>query len=342
VDRVFFFASSEKNANLQEMLMNRVMIRKVVVAVAWLMLCMGTYAQNEVVLHINHLINGEHIVIGDLYNVEGDQVRVDRLEYYLCEFVITHDGGQITELNDVYVLADVNDDGVYSLGEWDITNIEGIAFGAGVDSNHNVGIDPSTYPSGHPLAPQFPSMHWGWASGYRFLALEGFAGDNLNAQYQIHALGDNNFFLQNHDLNAEEADDVVTMYLNANYEGLFDGLPVSQGFIEHSSSGEATEAMQNMANLVFEAGTTMGSEELPVESTWTVYPNPSSDVVFVDAATSEAYRWQLINMQGQVVSEGVRQGRSALDVQSVRPGCYFLRLQTNRSASAETQRLFIR
>ena len=324
------------------MLMNRVMIRIVVVAVAWLMLCMGTYAQNEVVLHINHLINGEHIVIGDLYNVEGDQVRVDRLEYYLCEFVITHDGGQITELNDVYVLADVNDDGVYSLGEWDITNIEGIAFGAGVDSNHNVGIDPSTYPSGHPLAPQFPSMHWGWASGYRFLALEGFAGDNLNAQYQIHALGDNNFFLQNHDLNAEEADDVVTMYLNANYEGLFDGLPVSQGFIEHSSSGEATEAMQNMRNLVFEAGTTMGSEELPVESTWTVYPNPSSDVVFVDAATSEAYRWQLINMQGQVVSEGVRQGRSALDVQSVRPGCYFLRLQTNRSASAETQRLFIR
>ena len=322
--------------------MNRVMIRKVVVAVAWLMLCMGTYAQNEVVLHINHLINGEHIVIGDLYNVEGDQVRVDRLEYYLCEFVITHDGGQITELNDVYVLADVNDDGVYSLGEWDITNIEGIAFGAGVDSNHNVGIDPSTYPSGHPLAPQFPSMHWGWASGYRFLALEGFAGDNLNAQYQIHALGDNNFFLQNHEVSAADADGVVTVYLNANYEGLFDGLPVSQGFIEHSSSGEATEAMQNMRNLVFEAGTVMGSEELPVESTWTVYPNPSSDLVFIDAETSEAFRWQLINMQGQVAVGGIRQGRSALDVQSVRPGCYFLRLQSNESESAKTERLFIR
>jgi hypothetical protein len=318
------------------------MLRKLLVALNGIMLLMSARAQNQIELHVNHLINGEHIVIGDVYDVEGDQVMVDRLEYYLCEFVITHDGGQITELTDVYVLADVNDNGAYSLGEWDITNIEEISFGAGVDADHNVGIDPSTYPSGHPLAPQFPSMHWGWASGYRFLALEGFAGDNLNAQYQIHALGDNNFFLQDHGVSAAEEDGIVTVYLNANYEGLFEGLPVSQGFIEHSSSGEATDAMQNMRNLVFEAGTAMGSEELPVESTWTVYPNPSSAVVFVDAATSEAYRWQLINMQGQVVTEGIRQGRSALDVQSVRPGCYFLRLQTNGSESTQTKRLFIR
>lgn len=300
-------------------------------------------AQNELVLHLNHLINGDHIVIGELYEVEGEQVRVDRLEYYLCEFVITHDGGQVTELNDVYVLADVNDDGTYSLGEWDITNIEEISFGAGVDANHNVGIDPSTYPNGHPLAPQFPSMHWGWASGYRFLALEGFAGDNLNAQYQIHALGDNNFFLQNHEVSAAPEEGVSTIYLNANYEGLFDGLPVSQGFIEHSSSGEATEAMLNMRNLVFEAGSVMNVDLTgTAASAWSVFPNPASDVVFVDADATVANQWELINAIGQTVSGGVIQGRIALNVQSLPQGSYIVRLLTSDAQTVGVKRIFIR
>lgn len=305
-------------------------------------LLVSAQAQNEIVLHINHLINGDHLIIGELYEVEGEQVRVDRLEYYLCEFVITHDGGQVTELTDVYVLADVNDDGSYSLGEWDITNIEEISFGAGVDANHNVGIDPSTYPSGHPLAPQFPSMHWGWASGYRFLALEGFAGDNLNAQYQIHALGDNNFFLQNHGLSVASEEGIATIYLNANYEGLFDGLPVSQGFIEHSSSGEATEAMQNMRNLVFEAGSVMDLEQAaPLASGWTVFPNPASDVVFIDAQATEAHRWDVLNALGQTVMGGVIQGRTALNLQSIPSGSYVIRLQSNQAETIGVKRIII-
>ena len=62
-----------------------------------------TQAQNEIVFQVNHKMNGESFVLGQTYNVEGSQVRVDRLEYYLCDFVVTHDGGQETELTDVYV-----------------------------------------------------------------------------------------------------------------------------------------------------------------------------------------------------------------------------------------------
>ena len=320
------------------------MFKKITSIFIVLMSLVCAQAQNEIVLHVNHLINGEHIVIGDVYEVGGEAVRVDRLEYYLCEFVITHDGGQVTELTDVYVLADANDDGAYSLGEWDITNIEEISFGAGVDADHNVGIDPSTYPSGHPLAPQFPSMHWGWASGYRFLALEGFAGDNMNAQYQVHALGDNNFFIQNHGLSVAADEGNATVYINANYEGLFDGLPVSQGFIEHSSSGEATEAMQNMRNLVFEAGTVMDLPDLAETdaSIWKVFPNPASDVVFIAADAAEVQQWELMNLTGQTVKMGTVQGRTAFDVQSVPQGSYLLRLLTKEAQTAEVQRLIIR
>jgi hypothetical protein len=165
----------------------------------------------------------------------------------------------------------------------------------------------------------------------------------MNAQYQIHALGDNNFFLQNHGLSVAADEGIATVYINANYEGLFDGLPVSQGFIEHSSSGEATEAMQNMRNLVFEAGTVMDVDLAQADaSIWKVFPNPASDVVFIATDAAEVQQWELMNLTGQTVKMGTVQGRAAFDVQSVPQGSYLLRLLKKDAQTSEVQRLIIR
>ena len=75
----------------------------------------------------------------------------------MCDFVVTHDGGQETALTDKYILVNADDNEVHSLGEWDIQSVESVSFGIGVDAAHNVGIDPTTYPDGHPLAPQQPA-----------------------------------------------------------------------------------------------------------------------------------------------------------------------------------------
>lgn len=279
-------------------------------------------AQNEVVLQIHHLFNDEPLVVGQVYSVQDTEVRVDRLEYYLCDFVITHDGGQETALEEVYVLADVNDDGAYSLGEWDVDQVEGISFGVGVDADHNVGIDPSTYPGGHPLAPQMPSMHWGWASGYRFLALEGFAGTGLAAQYQVHALGDQNFHHQTHSLSASPSEGVVTMYLNANYEGAFTELPVSQGFIEHSSTAEAADAMDNMRDWVFEAGAPTSVAEAPLLGRDLVYPNPAADWLSVDLPEG-THPWVVYDVSGEQVMEGKATASQRISTKGLVPGVYF-------------------
>ena len=71
------------------------------------------------------------------------------------------------------------------LGSHDITTLESVRFGVG-RSEHNH-LDPSAYPGDHPLAPQLPSMHWGWASRYfhRF-GMEGWAGEGF-LKLQIHA-----------------------------------------------------------------------------------------------------------------------------------------------------------
>lgn len=282
-------------------------------------------AQTEVVLHVNHLINGTPLETGETHIVNGVEAKIDRLEYYLCDFVITHDGGQETPLTDVYILANIEDDGTYSLGIWEVETVEGLSFGVGVDADHNVGIDPSTYPGGHPLAPQFPSMHWGWAAGYRFLALEGFGGENLAAQFQVHALGDNNFFHQSHDLNIQAEEGSATLYLNANYENLFAELPLAQGFIEHSSSGEATTSMENMRDGVFEAGEALSIHESSLESSISVFPVPANNTLSFNAKRLESgQRWVIVNGQGQRVLGGLVQPRTEISIHGLSPGVHFL------------------
>ena len=114
-----------------------------------------------------------------------------------------------------------------------------------MDSEHNVALI-NDISLGHPLGPVHPSMHWGWAAGYRFLALEGYSGTNLDAQSQVHALEDNNFFHQTHAVVGEAFNGALSLSLDANYEYMFEGLPVSEGFFVHGSTGIASETMVNM------------------------------------------------------------------------------------------------
>lgn len=299
------------------------------------------WSQNAVQLEIQHLINGVNLSLGENHTVFGTNLEIGRLEYYLCDFTITHDGGQITELIDTYLLVDVNDESpVYSLGDWEITNVEGIEFSVGVDEAHNH-LDPATYASGHPLAPQYPSMHWGWASGYRFLALEGDAGENLNAVFEIHALGDNNFFSQSHEVTAEAMSGVVTIPMHANYEKLFMQLNVANGLIEHSSSDEAVTALNNMRDEVFEPGfAAVGVDELDSSSEpCRVFPNPASQFVqlkWADEALGSVYH--ITDLTGRVILGGtILSQLERLDVARWSPGLYFL----HEGSSLQSTRILI-
>ena len=305
-----------------------------------IVLALPTHAQNEIVFQVNHMMNGESFVLGQTYNVESSQVRVDRLEYYLCDFVVTHDGGQETELTDVYILANAGDNGAYSLGQWNIEEVEAISFGVGVDSGHNVGIDPSTYPVDHPLAPQFPSMHWGWASGYRFLAFEGFSGANLAATSQVHALGDQNFHHQNHTiLDPQTVDGTVTITLDANYENMFLGLPLEQGFIEHSNTHEAAETMWNMRNSVFGQALPLSIKEPFEEPALQVFPNPTTESLVIEAKTLQSsHQWVVFNATGQKVMGGLMQSRTSLRVDALRAGPHVLIVQDAHGVPLASQR----
>ena len=216
------------------------------------LLAVSVSAQTSVALRIDHKA-GQSDFDGSSSWVTpmGEEVEIDRLEYYLSMFTIVHDGGQETPIDGAYVLADAFVDEAHALGEVEgVDNVEGLKFSVGIDPENNH-ADPASWPNGHPLAPQVPSMHWGWSAGYRFIALEGGAGINGVIAHEIHALGDDNHTPGQMEVAASIEDGVLMLDVEADVFGFYHTLSVAGGLINHGENGEAVLVCNNLADHVF-------------------------------------------------------------------------------------------
>lgn len=153
-----------------------------------------TYSQNTINLKLNHLFKGNALAYNQNYTDSEERiVKFSSVRYYLSSIKITHDGGQITPLTDVYILGEGNVSNYTILDTFNINSVEKIQFDLGVDYVANHG-NTSNYPSSHPLGPKTPTMDWDWPSGYFFLVLHGSVDDNndgnLSQAFQIESFGD--------------------------------------------------------------------------------------------------------------------------------------------------------
>lgn len=264
----------------------------------------GLMAQNNIQLQINHLLGDADFEMGMAAknNIDND-FNVTRLEYYISEISLVHDGGLITNLNNTSILVNANDPVVVDLGVFDITNVEKIRFYIGVPQsiNHD---DPALYPAGHPLAPQFPSMHWGWASGYRFIAMEGYGGSDFNQRYELHGLGDSNYYQNRISSTATATNGLILLNLDADYTRLLEDIEVNNGTIEHGETGDARKALFNFRDFVFSEASATTSTETPIAIVDVmVSPNPSSGMVSIEFNDGKEayYDLRLLTTLGQEV-----------------------------------------
>jgi hypothetical protein len=257
-----------------------------------LLLSLGVFfsqAQVDVYLNINHQLGQNSFAFntGTANNL-GNSFNVKRLQYYIAEVNLIHDGGQITTVSNLWILADAGSALSESLGNYNITNLEGIQLGIGVESSYNH-LDPSAYNMSHPLSPKSPSMHWGWAAGYRFIAFEGKTGSSLTQTFEFHGLGDGNYrkitiptlgTLSGTDLNID---------LNADYERAFENIDLSKGSnIVHGETGKAAVVLSNFATYVFTSSE--GNSSIGLNENQSVnidlYPNPSKGTVSLNGDLS--------------------------------------------------------
>lgn len=285
-------------------------------------------AQTNVALRIDHRV-GQAQVTAPLSVVTpaGETVDIDRLEYYLSMFTLVHDGGQETVIPQAYVLADGFTDGLHALGSVSgVNSVEALKFHVGIDPDNNH-ADPASWPADHPLAPQVPSMHWGWAAGYRFVALEGGTAD---ANLEIHALGDDNHYPGETEVAASIENGTLVLDVEADVLGFFHMLTVGTGLINHGEDSEAILVCNNLADRVFRLpgaadvadkdGETLDLSLLAIEN--------GAELQF-GAACPAGTRVELLDLLGRSVQQvDVPSGVERFRLTDVRPGAFLISIQT--------------
>lgn len=291
------------------------------------------FSQTNVQLIIHHRLGDEAFTLNTAVTNNMDhEFDFTRLEYYLAEISLIHDGGQETLIEDTYVLVDGTLDFPADLGEHDITELEAIRFHVGVDEERNH-ADPSQYGSHHPLAPQFPSMHWGWAGGYRFVAIEGNSGENMGQVWQIHALGDVNYFQTEVPIQRTAVDGQLSIDLDADYTRALQDINLNSGPIIHGEYGDAVTTLENFQNHVFTASDLVSEVLEPsVVQDVKVFPNPvpasaSPQVRIASNNLGATFQVQLTNVHGQVVRTLAAVGANeTVELEPLQAGVYFVQV----------------
>jgi hypothetical protein len=280
-------------------------MKKLLLSVLSFLSVLAVQAQNNIELHLSPRLGAAPFALNTPVSAGSYEYKITRLEYYISEIKITHDGGQVTPMTDLYLLVRPAVDSMYALGSYPgIVNVESITFSVGVDQAHNH-LDPASYPANHPLAPQNPAMQWGWSAGYRFVAIEGKAGTNFANDYEIHALGDANYKTLTLNTVAENhSNGDKTIHLIADYAQVLNSINVSAGLIVHGSTGKAVTLMNNMKNVVFTAETPTMTIDPTFEGAFAVSPNPAAPgeaMVTMTLPAGYGYRVTLTDLTGRVI-----------------------------------------
>ena len=295
---------------------------------------LGLTAQSPILLSIKHKLGTENYSsVTTVTSDMGFEFNAKRVEYYISNIKLIHDGGMETLINE-HFLVNADEDFVGQLGNPNINTLEGIKFSIGVEEalNH---LDPTTYDSDHPLAPQSPNMHWGWASGYKFVAFEGRSGAaGLDHEYEIHALGDENYFETNPEINwyyqSQTSFAPIVIDLHADYINAMKGIDASTGVIQHGFDDEAIDLLVNFRDNIFGPGdgTPLSNEEVISNNTLTITPNPASQYAKIELSDYDGdFTMQIIDVTGKQIFSKTMQSRDQyLDINNFENGVYFVQV----------------
>lgn len=285
----------------------------------------------EVAVVINHLYDGEVFNFDNTYIV-GDNIpiRFDRIEYYIHLNSLISNQNIATDLIDKYILVNANQNN-YNIGDIELLDDDLISlnFNIGVEYNLNH-ADPSLQDSSHPLAPQFPSMHWGWAAGYRFAALEGMIDKNqdsvMETVFQYHPVDDSYYSDTITSEGIIENENNLTIFINANYDRLIENIGTDEGGVYHGIHEENGLLMDNFSrNNVFTVPENLNLKETYVSNT--VFPNPFSNTIQLNLNENSIVK--VYNSLGLLVDEfKFDKGQQQINTETLLNGIYILSIHS--------------
>tara|TARA_B100001093_G_scaffold520379_1_gene615270 strand:- start:1780 stop:2739 length:960 start_codon:yes stop_codon:yes gene_type:complete len=285
----------------------------------------------EIVVEINHLYDGEVLNFDSTYIVGNNiPIRFDRIEYYIHLNSLISNQNIATDLIDKYILVNANKNN-YNIGEIELLDDDLISlnFNIGVEYNLNY-ADPSLQDSSHPLAPQFPSMHWGWAAGYRFAALEGMIDKNqdsvMETLFQYHPVDDRYYTDTITCVGIIENENNATIFINANYDRLIENIGTDEGGVYHGIHEENGLLMDNFSqNNVFTVPENLNINENYVSKN--VFPNPFSNTIQLNLNENSIVK--VYNSIGKLIDEyKLDKGQQQINTENLLNGIYILSIHS--------------
>jgi hypothetical protein len=283
----------------------------------------------EVSIHFNHKYNGANFNFDSTYVVDGTTpIKFDRLEYYLHINSLSNNDGDTTYLSDTYLLVNPSQN-QYNIGPFEISDVNSLFFNIGValEVNHN---DPSLWNASHPLSPQDPSMHWGWAAGYRFVALEGMIDKNndgiIETVVQYHPVDDSYYSEIITCDGVVETNSTITFFIEANYDKLIENIGTDQGGVYHGLHDENQLLINNFIyNNVFTVPENLNLKEISISNT--AFPNPFSNTIQLNLNENSIVK--VYNSLGILVDAyKLDKGQQQINTQTLLNGVYILSLQS--------------
>lgn len=320
------------------------MKKSIILSFLILAVALSSAAQKKVTLTIKHMLGSTPFAFSTAStNSLGQNFNITRVDYYMSQITIIHDGGMLTPVPDKYILAKGDANVNEELGTFPVTNIEGIKFFIGVEAPTNNG-DPSLWPATHPLAPKSPSMHWGWASGYRFIALEGNAGSSLTTPFEMHGLGNANYFQQTVMAAGVNIGTDVLINIDADYIEAVNAIDVAAGPIDHGVDATDLDVIKNFRDRVFKPGTGLPTSIKNMEQTASifVFPNPSKGGFSIKAISSSnpITSAKVMDITGRNILDIDLKNKNTSEFNISTKGLYIIKMYSNGNAIA-SQKLIV-
>lgn len=301
-------------------------MKKSLLFIAGLCCTLQLAAQQKVTLTIRQLLGSDPFAFNKaVKNNLNQDFNITRVNYYISSIKLIHDGGKETAVPDKYIFVNGKANVREELGSFSVTKVEGIQFSIGVEAPVN-NEDPAQWTASHPLAPKSPSMHWGWTAGYRFVALEGKAGSSLSTSYEMHGLGNPNYFSQKIMGVGNVATEGISVDLNANYtEAVYD-IDVASGPIDHGVDATDLAVLKNFQTRVFSPNTEPSAlTEVQNGTAIQAYPNPSTGSFHLPGNVVPG-AVVVTDMTGRQMPVTLVQHKEDIEIQIAQKGIYFLRV----------------
>ena len=266
---------------------------------------------NQVVVSFDHKVGADPLVINQtVFSIwNNKKVTISRAEFYLSEVEFHQSDNTSVPLINQYLLVNAKAPATeFALGAWPVQAAQGVTLHLGVPQavNH---LDPSFYPTGHPLALKNPSMHWGWTPGYRFMAIEGKVDNNNDGvpetTFEFHNLGDALYKTVELTGTTVAANGELHLHFVLDYAQLFKDMAMTGNLIQHGSIAPNISMMNNAANQNFlsMSATTAAPELLTNSLNVKAAPNPADGETLIQYELPVAAGINLIltNTLGQTV-----------------------------------------